>query len=119
MSVTLLNRKKAEERLESARRELTAQTLFNQRLSALAAMAGGIAHELNQPLSGIRIYAEMISNMVEDLDRFDSAKVSTTIQKVIKQVNRASRIIDHMREFSSDKTDEQHEGRSCQSYGLY
>ena len=105
----LTEQKKAEEKLENARKELTAQTLFNQRLSALAAMAGGIAHELNQPLSGIRIYAEMISNMVESERGLDSEKVSTTIEKVIKQVNRASKIIDHMREFSSDQTDEQHE----------
>ena len=105
----LTEQKEAEEKLESAKRELTAQTLFNQRLSALAAMAGGIAHELNQPLSGIRIYAEMISNMLER-DILDSEKISTTVEKVIKQVQRASKIIDHMREFSSDKTDEQHEG---------
>ena len=104
----LTEQKKAEAKLESARKELTAQTLFNQRLSALAAMAGGIAHELNQPLSGIRIYAEMISNMVE-AERLDSEKVASTIEKVIKQVNRASKIIDHMREFSSDQTDEQHD----------
>lgn len=105
----LTEQKKAEEKLENARKELTAQTLFNQRLSALAAMAGGIAHELNQPLSGIRIYAEMISNMLEANRELDTEKVSTTIEKVIKQVNRASKIIDHMREFSSDQTDVQHE----------
>ena len=105
----LTEQKQAKENLEIAKRELSAQTLFNQRLSALAAMAGGIAHELNQPLSGIRIYAEMISNMLEG-DTLDSEKISTTIEKVIKQVHRASKIIDHMREFSSDITDEQHEG---------
>lgn len=90
-----------------AREELNTQTLFNQRLSALAAMAGGIAHELNQPLSGIRIYAEMINNLVEGDKEVDKIKISTTIEKVIKQVHRASKIIDHMRAFSSDKTDQQ------------
>ena len=99
----LTDRKKAEHELEQARNDLTAQTLFTQRLSALATMAGGIAHELNQPLSGIRLYAETIQNVIQSRETVDTSRIITTLKKVIGQVDRASKIIDHMREFASDK----------------
>ena len=99
----LTEHKKAEEELDKAREDLLAQTLFTQRLSALATMAGGIAHELNQPLSGIRLYAETIRNVIQSRDTVDTSRIFGTLNKIIGQVDRASRIIDHMRDFASDK----------------
>ena len=99
----LTERKRAEEELDNAKAELLAQTLFTQRLSALAIMAGGIAHELNQPLSSIRLYAETIRNVIQSRDTVDTSRILGTLNKIIGQVDRSSRIIDHMRDFASDK----------------
>lgn len=101
----LKKEKETEAKLQSAEDQLNVQTLFTQRLSALAAMAAGVAHELNQPLSGIRVYAQMISKLLEDQQDFNYDLAKGTTDKIITQVDRAATIIDHMREFSAEKSD--------------
>lgn len=49
--LNIAERMKSAEELNQAQEKLLVQTLFTQRLSAPAAMAGGITHELNQPLN--------------------------------------------------------------------
>ncbi|MCH2206518.1 MAG: PAS domain S-box protein [Lentisphaerales bacterium] len=101
----LKKQKETEAKLQSAEDQLNVQTLSTQRLSALAAMAAGIAYELNQPLSGIRVYAQMISKLLEQPEKVNHGLALETTAKIIKQVDRASIIIDHMREFSAEKSD--------------
>ncbi|MCM8531590.1 MAG: PAS domain S-box protein [Lentisphaeraceae bacterium] len=101
----LKEQKETEAKLQSAEDQLNVQTLFTQRLSALAAMAAGVAHELNQPLSGIRVYAQMINKFLETPESLKPELAQTTVGKIIAQVDRASTIIDHMREFSAEKSD--------------
>ena len=98
----LSEEKKAEKELEKARGELMMQTLFTQRLSALATMAGGIAHELNQPLSSIGLYAATICKMIKSKETVDTSKIMGSLDAISKQVSRASKIIDHMRDFASE-----------------
>ena len=98
----LTEQKNAEKALKKAREELMLQTLFTQRLSALATMAGGIAHELNQPLSSIGLYAATIRNMIKSKETVDTSLITGNLDEISKQVSRASKIIDHMREFASD-----------------
>ena len=98
----LTEQNNAEKELKKAREELMLQTLFTQRLSALATMAGGIAHELNQPLSSIGLYAATIRNMIKNKETVDTSKITGGLDEIGKQVSRASKIIDHMREFASD-----------------
>lgn len=107
----LTEQKLAEEKLKNTEDELYVQTLFTQRLSALAAMAGGIAHELNQPLSSIRVYAQMVNNFAARPDSIKVEKISQTMDKIINQVDRAAKIINHMRQFSSDKSDQNHDAK--------
>ena len=102
----LTEHKKAEKELEKAREELMVQTLFTQRLSALATMAGGIAHELNQPLGSIGLYAETIRNIIRSKETVDTSRISGNLDEILKQVGRASKIIDHMRDFASDSKKE-------------
>ena len=90
----IINHKHATEDLEK-------QSLFAQRLSALAAMSGGIAHELHQPLSGIGLYSTTLQNIITEKKSIDSDYLLETLKKINNQVDRASKVIDHMREFSS------------------
>ncbi|WDE95724.1 PAS domain S-box protein [Lentisphaera profundi] len=95
-----------EEHMQKLGNELDVQTLFNQRLSALASMAGGIAHELNQPLSGIRVYADMITDHLESEQELTKEFMHQTMSKVVGLVDRAADIIQHMREFSAEKKED-------------
>lgn len=87
--------------LKELKNELVMQTIFAQRLSALAAVAGGIAHELNQPLNGIGIYAATLHSMAESGKELDSSAIGEVAKDIIHEVKRADGVIKHMREFSS------------------
>jgi two-component system sensor kinase FixL len=94
----LSEQKRRETELMAAREALMLQTLFAQRLQALAEMAGGISHELNQPLGSIRMYAETMSMM---LRRGAHDSLAGTLEKIRNQVDRAASVIRHMREFAA------------------
>jgi PAS domain S-box-containing protein len=89
-------------------RELEAQRLRvaeADRLQALGEMAAGVAHEINQPLNGIRTFAEAA---LIGLDRgwsLDRADVREALGDIVGQVDRISDIIDHMRSFARGHDD--------------
>lgn len=93
--------------LKEMKSELIMQSLFTQRLSALAAMAGGIAHEMHQPLSGIGLYATTLQNMVTEKNTVDVNYLLETLKKINAQVDRAAKVIEHMKEFSSGESSEE------------
>jgi len=79
--------------------EAEQQVIQANKMATLGEMATGVAHELNQPLSVI----QMISNLfVRKLDRGalpDKETLSEVSSKLRSNVERASKIISHMREF--------------------
>lgn len=99
------NRENQEKVLKEMKNELLMQTLFSQRLSALAVMAGGIGHELNQPLSSIGLYAITLQTMIQKGNLNDTENMLKTLDKILLQVDRAAKVIEHMREFSSHSED--------------
>jgi len=62
-------------------------------------MAAAIAHELNQPLTGIRNFARNAFYML-DQGVGDSDEVKNNLRLVSEQVDRASKIINQMRELT-------------------
>ncbi|MBI5184577.1 MAG: PAS domain S-box protein [Nitrospinae bacterium] len=94
-------RKRMEKELEKSREEAMMQTLFAQRLSALAAISGGISHELSQPLSVIGLQAETMKAMMQKGRSIEPDSLSENMDKIIQQIDRAVKIIEHMKEFSS------------------
>jgi PAS domain S-box-containing protein len=80
----LTDRKLVEQELEASR----AQMVANSRLSALGMMAGGIAHEINNPLGVIHASAENIVRIVES--------GSTQIPALLKNCNRISLTVDRI-----------------------
>lgn len=87
------------------RHEVEAQQLRAaqaDRLQALGEMATGVAHELNQPLNGIRAFAEG-ALLAPSLGWTPSAEeTNQAFRDIITQVDRISAIIDHMRVFARD-----------------
>ncbi|MBF0351984.1 MAG: response regulator [SAR324 cluster bacterium] len=83
-----------------------AQLVQSSKLASLGEMATGIAHELNQPLSTIQMSSK---NYLRSIDRGHQEDPIPTIQKILKQVERASLIINYLRVFGRDT---QHSSRS-------
>jgi PAS domain S-box-containing protein len=83
------------------------QALQADRLQALGEMAAGVAHELNQPLHGIRMFAEgILYGLRNDMD-IPKEEVMETFEEIIPQVDRMATIIDHMRIFARDQAEEE------------
>jgi len=82
------------------RLEAEQQLIQASKMATLGEMATGIAHELNQPLSVIKTAS---SFFIRKIDRKEPLKKDTLfnmLKKVDNNVDRAARIINHMRQFA-------------------
>ena len=72
------------------------------RHASLAEITTGIAHELAQPLTGIKCIAQ---NMIDDinLNEFDAMQSVADLTKMSSLVDRSSSIIDHIRTFTKKR----------------
>ncbi|MFH1435810.1 MAG: ATP-binding protein [Pseudomonadota bacterium] len=95
----ITSKKEAEierERLASLARKQEEQLVHSTRLAELGEMAAAVAHELNQPLTGIRNFARNAFFML-DRDAGSTDDVKDNLNHISIQVDRASRIINQMR----------------------
>lgn len=93
----------AEEKLRA--REMTAIRL--DRLRSLGEMASSLAHEFNQPLSGIRGFAENLLISLENKWDVSEAEIRYKMRRIMEQADRISVLIEHVQDFSraAGKTD--------------
>lgn len=70
-----------------------------ERLNALGTMAGGIAHEINQPLNSLKVFADGMLYWYKQGKVPDMSEVMENIQEISKQAGRIDDIIKHMRAF--------------------
>jgi len=92
------DRKVAEEALDSARSELA----HVSRITTLNALTGSIAHEINQPLSGIVTNAGTCLRMLDsDPQNIDGAR--ETARRTLRDGNRAADVISRLRAMFSKK----------------
>ena len=82
-----------ERTLENKR--MQAQLARSDKLSSLGQMAAGIAHEINNPMTGILLYA----NLIADSKNF-SPDLKDDINIVIKETERCSAIVKQLLDFS-------------------
>lgn len=92
-----------QKRAEQALQEKQAQLIHAGRLTSLGEMATGVAHELNQPLAIIRTNIEGLDWALK-FGSFDTSSIPEVVVGTLKQVDRASNIIDHMRTFARTHT---------------
>ncbi|RME03790.1 MAG: PAS domain S-box protein, partial [Deltaproteobacteria bacterium] len=87
-------------------RNLRVQVMNLHRMSALNTLGTAVAHELNQPLTGIRVYAQALVDRAQECPACEplSSCVEELGDKIEAQVIRATQIIEHMREFSRGGT---------------
>lgn len=77
------------------RHEIEIQMRQQQKLEAIGTLAGGVAHEINNPLNGIMNYAQLIYDQIQrDSDASDYAK------EIIRETERISEIVKNLLQFS-------------------
>jgi PAS domain S-box-containing protein len=79
--------------------EKEAQLLQASKMTTLGEMSAGIAHELNQPLNAINMGSEYLKMMVENRKKISEENLVEVSDQISGQVDRASEIIDRLREF--------------------
>ena len=89
-----------QERLQRVVEDQRVRAAQVDRLHALGEMSTGIAHELNQPLTGIRTFAEGILLGPQMGWNPSADEMRQVFRDIVVQVDRISEIIDHMRVFS-------------------
>jgi len=82
---------KMREDLESTRLQL----IQSEKIASIGRMAAGVAHEINNPLSGILIYAELLKDELKD-----RPELQNDIQEIINQTLRCKRIVSELLQFS-------------------
>ncbi|MBN2061555.1 MAG: PAS domain S-box protein [Deltaproteobacteria bacterium] len=71
------------------------QLVQSEKIASVGRMAAGVAHEINNPLSGILIYAELLKNSLKD-----NPQNASDAQEIIDQTMRCKKIVSDLLEFS-------------------
>ncbi len=77
-------------------RELYARMLQHEKMGAIGTLAGHIAHELNNPLTGIRSLAQVMISEEEGIE------VKKDLEEIEKAAGRCQRIIKNLLEFTRE-----------------
>ena len=81
-------------RAEQEKTLLEAQLRQSQKLESIGTLAGGVAHEINNPLMGIINYGQLINNRVQD------EKLKQFSAGIIKEGNRVDKIVKNLLSFA-------------------
>ncbi len=81
------------------RLEQETQLIQASKMATLGEMATGIAHELNQPLNVIKVGADYFEKMIKRGEKISEEDLSKVSRNVSDQVDRATDIINHLRNF--------------------
>lgn len=101
--------------LERVNRELIdtqAKMVHSSKMSALGEMAGGVAHEVNNPLAVIHARACQLRELAREKGVIDSAEVEMVAEKIKTTVWRISKIVKSLLAFARDKGDDRLEKAS-------
>ncbi|MBW2623025.1 MAG: PAS domain-containing protein [Deltaproteobacteria bacterium] len=81
--------------MEKNLKESRAQMVQAEKMVSLGKLAAGVAHEINNPLTGILLYANMV---LDSLDEGDTRRKE--LQYVLEDVNRCSEIVKNLLDYS-------------------
>lgn len=81
---------------------------LSSKMIALGEMAGGVAHEINNPLQIIHGYAEILSRGLQESEP-DLSKLNAVAQKILVTVSRIAKIVRGLKSFARDGDPEPHD----------
>lgn len=81
--------------MEQKLRETQLQLLQSEKLRSLGEMAAGVAHEINNPLGGILLYASLL---MEDMDPDDPKRKD--VERIVQEAIRCKEIVKSLLEFA-------------------
>jgi histidine kinase len=81
------------------RLETEQQLIQASKMATLGEMATGVAHELNQPLAVIKTASSYFMKKIKKKEKIDDEILFTMADEIDSHVDRASKIINHMRQF--------------------
>jgi len=87
------------------RLETEQQLLQASKMATLGEMATGVAHELNQPLAVMESASGFLMRKLRKNEKINDEHLSIMAEKISSNVDRATKIINHLREFGR-KADE-------------
>jgi two-component system cell cycle sensor histidine kinase/response regulator CckA len=79
------------------RKKMEAQIQHAQRMEAIGTLAAGVAHEINNPISGIMGYAEILKQRYHEQGRDEDIP-----NKIIKESDRIAEIVKNLLSFAKD-----------------
>jgi len=82
------------------RLEAEQQLIQASKMATLGEMATGVAHELNQPLSVIKTASSFLLKKIKQKEKIEDNILATLLTKADSNVDRATKIINHMRQFA-------------------
>jgi PAS domain S-box-containing protein len=88
--------------------ETEAKLIQTAKLATLGEMAAGVAHELNQPLNTIKLGTEFLLKVMEQGHSVSKEDLKEVAEDFGKEVDRASAIINHLRQFGRKSEIEKH-----------
>ncbi len=86
-------------RLEQERIELEAQLRQQQKLEALGTLAGGVAHEINNPIAGIMNYAQLIVDTVTP-----ESRAAEYAGEIVHETERVATIVRNLLQFARQES---------------
>ena len=91
------------DRLNDSNEQLTAaqaQLLRAERLASMGQLAAGIAHEVNNPLGTILIYAHLLADTVASSTPLEGDKVATDVRMILTEAKRCKSIVSGLLDFA-------------------
>ncbi|MDM8544589.1 PAS domain S-box protein [Desulfococcaceae bacterium HSG9] len=93
-SMGVYNDLRERQEVEKKLKDVEMRALHSEKMASLGQLAAGVAHEINNPLTGIMLYADMLLENMDDDDRKEDIKY------ILEDANRCKEIVKNLLMYS-------------------